>query len=299
MALPLVASLLAHLAVYSSYQCLSRQSARNDLVRPSSVQLDKIRTPIALVIAMNLGSDAEDSAPDTQPETAEARRESSALVMPEQVLVGDGEFQANESPPPAQPIAVPQIHPIAQRPPPLEIPQPAPKPEPVVQREPEPTGPLAIISPMRSARPEGGRETSPWPADTEPPQPSSTGGVATPGTAAYLTDEPAQLRGGDAPGRAAAANASHSAKLVRPPNLSSYYPYHARTKGITGVTQVELLVDPRGRVAKVKGVSGQPAGIFETAAARVARALEFHPALEGGRPVASEFTVTIEWKLQP
>lgn len=101
-------------------------------------------------------------------------------------------------------------------------------------------------------------------------------------------------KGSDKAGR---ASATRGPALVRPPDLSAYYPYRARVRGLTGKTRARLTIDRSGRVTKVEILSSSPAGVFEQAARRVCRSLRFQPALRDGAPTRARATMTLNWRL--
>jgi len=86
--------------------------------------------------------------------------------------------------------------------------------------------------------------------------------------------------------------------LLRPPDLSDYYPRRAQMRGTTGATRLRLTVDSGGRVAEVEVLDATPTGVFEHAARRVGRALTFRPALRNGRPVPARVTLRLVWRLE-
>jgi len=86
--------------------------------------------------------------------------------------------------------------------------------------------------------------------------------------------------------------------LLRPPDLSDYYPRRAKLRGTTGRSTVRLNIDSRGGVADVAVISSAPPGVFDRAAQRVARALRFRPALRDGRPVRSTISLNMAWRLE-
>ncbi len=92
--------------------------------------------------------------------------------------------------------------------------------------------------------------------------------------------------------------ASSEPVLIRPPDLSAYYPYRARLKSITGQTEVRLQVSAQGDVTAVEVLSSTPPQVFDQAAQRVCRALRFQPARREGRPVVSAVRLTLVWRLE-
>ena len=90
---------------------------------------------------------------------------------------------------------------------------------------------------------------------------------------------------------------SRGPMLVRPPDLSEYYPRRARMRGTTGSTQIHLTVDVAGKVTAVEVQASSPSGVFEQAARRVGQSLSFRPALRLGRPVPARVTLRLVWRL--
>ena len=91
---------------------------------------------------------------------------------------------------------------------------------------------------------------------------------------------------------------SSSPVLIRPPDLSAYYPYRARLKSITGQTEVRLEVDTEGSVADMEILTSEPPQVFDEAARRVCRTLRFEPARRNGRKVSSTVRLTLVWRLE-
>jgi len=105
---------------------------------------------------------------------------------------------------------------------------------------------------------------------------------------------PSPAGGGTKP---AGARASRGPTMIKPPDLSDYYPRRALRRGTTGRTTVRLTIDSRGRVEAVRVIASTPPGVFETAAGRAARSLLFLPARRDGRPVRTSVTLNLIWKL--
>ena len=100
------------------------------------------------------------------------------------------------------------------------------------------------------------------------------------------------------PKKAGKANATRGPALIRPPDLSAYYPYRARVKGLTGKTRARLTIDRSGKVTKVEILSSSPSGVFEQAARRVCRSLRFQPALRDGAPIRARASMALNWRLE-
>lgn len=115
--------------------------------------------------------------------------------------------------------------------------------------------------------------------------------------AATAQPVPAGPPADEGPKKAGKASATRGPALVRPPDLSAYYPYRARVKGLTGKTRARLTIDRSGQVAKVEILSSSPSGVFEQAARRVCRSLRFQPALSDGSPIRARASMTLTWRL--
>lgn len=92
--------------------------------------------------------------------------------------------------------------------------------------------------------------------------------------------------------------ASRGPILVQPPNLEDYYPRRARMRRVTGKTSVRLTVGADGRVTDVQILNSTPPGVFENAARRVGRSLQFRPALRNDRPAAAAVSLNLIWRLE-
>jgi len=86
--------------------------------------------------------------------------------------------------------------------------------------------------------------------------------------------------------------------LMSQPDLSAYYPRRALARGVTGKTQIRLIVDDVGRVTNVQVVTSHPAGVFEHAAGRVGRALSFRPAMREGKAISAVVFLNLVWKVE-
>jgi len=207
-----------------------------------------------------------------------ARRESSrpaaALAFPLQVQpIEPEEMEMAEGPVAEEAAPVPP----APRPPPL--------PEPEI---------LEVTAPV-PAMPQPALPT------LEPADAATASSLAVPafeGVARGAPPAPPPVGGGDAEGEPAVGRPSRGPILMRPPDLSEYYPRRARMRGTTGATRLRLTVDADGRVRDVEVLASSPAGVFEHAARRVGRSLAFRPALRDGRPVPARVTLRLVWRLE-
>jgi protein TonB len=77
---------------------------------------------------------------------------------------------------------------------------------------------------------------------------------------------------------------------------ASYYPTLLRDAGVTGEVRMRIAIDSLGRVRHAR-VLYAGHDMFADAAREIVRKLRFRPAMEGGRPVASELAFPIEFQL--
>lgn len=75
------------------------------------------------------------------------------------------------------------------------------------------------------------------------------------------------------------------------------YPYSARRRGVSGLVKIKMLVTSQGQPSRVKVVSAQPGGVFESAALRAVRKWRFKPGVYKGKPVPTWVVVPIRFKL--
>jgi protein TonB len=85
----------------------------------------------------------------------------------------------------------------------------------------------------------------------------------------------------------------------RPPRLVRQtrptYPQDAFTKRVEGTVVLEVLIDDRGKVARVRVVQSIP--ILDAAAVETVREWVFAPALKNGRPVASIALAPVSFRI--
>lgn len=65
------------------------------------------------------------------------------------------------------------------------------------------------------------------------------------------------------------------------------YPEEAFASGTSGTVKLRLMIDHRGVLREASVMEALPAGVFEAAALKAARALRFRPAIRNGVPVGS------------
>lgn len=75
------------------------------------------------------------------------------------------------------------------------------------------------------------------------------------------------------------------------------YPKRARAKGITGYVKFNLLINPFGKVEKIKVLESVPSGVFDQVALTNIRGWSFDPAQYQGKPVKGWFEQTIRFDL--
>ncbi len=75
------------------------------------------------------------------------------------------------------------------------------------------------------------------------------------------------------------------------------YPRRARAKGITGFVKFNLLINPLGKVEKIKILESVPAGVFDLVALSNMRGWKFDAARYQGKPVKGWFEQTIRFDL--
>ncbi|MEX0880927.1 MAG: TonB family protein [Thermoanaerobaculia bacterium] len=96
------------------------------------------------------------------------------------------------------------------------------------------------------------------------------------------------------------ASAEAAPGLLEPPavltRVEPVYPERARRAGIEGTVELEVSIDPSGRVSEVEVVRGLPLGLSEAAAAAVRR-WKWTPARTPAGPVAARRTVRIRFVL--
>ncbi|HEX2832319.1 MAG TPA: TonB family protein [Thermoanaerobaculia bacterium] len=112
---------------------------------------------------------------------------------------------------------------------------------------------------------------------------TGTGGTGTGGDDAPLGDGPLRVGGN--------VKAPQIVTRVQPDYTES-----ARKARIAGVVIVEAIIDENGNVDQVKVVKGLPAGLAE-AAENAVRKWKFRPGTLNGRPVATIFNLTVNFKL--
>ncbi len=73
------------------------------------------------------------------------------------------------------------------------------------------------------------------------------------------------------------------------------YPEKAARRFLSGRVVARLLIDARGEVEKVEIVEAEPPGYFEESAVKAFQAARFTPGMKGGRPVAVQLLLEINF----
>jgi periplasmic protein TonB len=113
--------------------------------------------------------------------------------------------------------------------------------------------------------------------------------------------EPAEAEGEPAPSVAPPPESAEAAPgLIEPPvvrtRVEPAYPELARRAGVEGTVELEVTIDPSGKVSEVEVVRGLPLGLSEAAAVAVRR-WTWKPARGPAGPVAARRTVRIRFVL--
>lgn len=157
-------------------------------------------------------------------------------------------------------------------------------------------------------------EPEPVRAGVAAPAPTAAAAVAAPGPllpglgpvagAGAGGDGAMALGGGASPMGSPAESGAPRAQSVEPTpprvlrRTPPQYPKAARARGATGRVVLQLLVDERGRVAEVRVVEAEPAGVFDEAAIAAARSWVFEPGREGEARVQAWVRQTIRFELE-
>lgn len=277
--LPLALSLLVHAVVVAGYFLF--MAGRPSPVPAWLQRFDPVsqppQLPLTLVVVAAGVEDEMPPGPEPVPPANEPAR-----PEPRKELV----------PPPAPPLpppAEPAPQPLPSTP---TLEAPAALPAPLIP-VPEPVIVASSSIPLPAAVPSGG-SSSAWP--NEEASHGVSASVSAPARAVQSASTGGSPAGKDGTGPTGNFSA---ARLRQPPHLQRFYPYAARAQAITGVTHLVLELDAAGRVQAARVTAGQPAGVFDQAALRAARALRFEPARRNGQPVPTQFDLAIEWRMEP
>lgn len=89
-----------------------------------------------------------------------------------------------------------------------------------------------------------------------------------------------------------APRASQDSRLLNPPT----YPKDALAKDVSGKVVLLVDIDAKGNPTAIAVKSAEPAGVFEDEAAAAAWNWKFNPAIEDGKPVASQVLVPVHFE---
>lgn len=81
--------------------------------------------------------------------------------------------------------------------------------------------------------------------------------------------------------------------------VAPQYPREALKRGLEGVVEFQVDVNPDGTVAGLKVLKSEPAGVFDEAASRALRKWKFKPKIVDGEPVPSSGWQRVEFSLSP
>ncbi len=211
----------------------------------------------------------------------------------------------------------PEPPPVVEKPPPDDKPKPRerktakkaePKPPPPPPAPPAPA-PTPAPAPRRFAVSMEATVSGPGVAVPTAAAGSGTGVVGDPSSPGGAGVNRGGWRPGMQGGRAEPADdpaapveateVTRQPRRLRQPSeadMRALYPRAARENGLEANVQLRLLVGVGGNVEKVKVVAAVGNG-FDEAAERLARKLEFEPALRGDKPVAMWIPWTIKFRL--
>lgn len=80
--------------------------------------------------------------------------------------------------------------------------------------------------------------------------------------------------------------------------VKRFYPRTAKVRGIEGECRVVVDVDAEGTVTRVDVLSGTPPNVFEDATTKAMKAVRYHPAVKGGRPVPTRIDFVFVWTIE-
>ena len=134
-----------------------------------------------------------------------------------------------------------------------------------------------------------------------PESPVAQPAAGLPSAVALAPNQPAPPGPVFAPATPSAAPASApAARITSEPRLVSstrpVYPASARASKVQGNVVVSASIDATGKVANAKALSGPM--LLQQAALESVRQWKYSPALADGRPVSSQVTVNVEFRLQ-
>lgn len=177
-------------------------------------------------------------------------------------------------------------------------------------RPPEPeANPVAPMAGKKVAAPPTQPTQPPLPALDLPPIPHSNAAITIPAMSAVADlgalplVMPAVAIAGAATGDATLA-VPVTTDDIQPPHLLSavdlerFYPRAARLRGTTGQTVIQLSITAEGAVSAVTVLRSMPSGVFERSAEDLGRTQRFLPARQGGKPIATTLSLTLNWTVE-
>ena len=88
------------------------------------------------------------------------------------------------------------------------------------------------------------------------------------------------------------------ASLTRSRQLELDYPESALRQNIEGWVELSYLVAADGKVANVKVLDANPAGVFDTAASRALLRMRYKPTMQAGKPIAVSTKLRIAFRMK-
>lgn len=107
--------------------------------------------------------------------------------------------------------------------------------------------------------------------------------------------EPRESAGGDEHGKGTGYAKSRLVVLSR---VLPDYPPRARSLGIQGWVQLEIIVNPSGKVSAAKVVDAKPKEVFEEAALAAIKQWRFQPAYKNGQAIEQRALQRVDFRLE-
>ena len=87
------------------------------------------------------------------------------------------------------------------------------------------------------------------------------------------------------------------ASLARVKTIEISYPADALRKNIEGWVELSYVVSAEGKVAQVKVLNSNPAGVFDAAATKTISRVRYKPMMQGGKPIAVSTKLRIAFRM--
>jgi len=87
------------------------------------------------------------------------------------------------------------------------------------------------------------------------------------------------------------------ASLARVKSIELSYPAEALRKNIEGWVELSYVVSAEGKVAQVKVLNSNPAGVFDAAATKTISRVRYKPMMQGGKPIAVSTKLRIAFRM--